>query len=121
MFQRIFLCLIIGLVSGNLKAQLDPFYFGSYINSDSTKMITVYTMDEVVDDCFIVEMDDFKQSKHWDGYGHCNGEDGRMELLFELSTSLKIPIEFGVLANGLKSMTLFHHGENSEVFLEKNE
>ena len=119
--QRIFLCLILSIVSRTLFAQLDPFYFGSYTNADSSTMITVYTMDEVVEDCFIVEMDNFDRSEHWEGYGHCSGEDGRIELLFDLSGSLRIPVEFGILPNGMKSLTLFRPGENSEVYLEKNE
>ncbi|MEY4604188.1 MAG: hypothetical protein RIT43_1480 [Bacteroidota bacterium] len=119
--RRIFLSVIIAVVSVPLNAQLDPFFFGSYVNADSSKSITVYTMDEVVDDCFIVEMDNIKESEHWEGYGHCNGEEGRMELLFERTASVTIPVEFGILANGLKSLTLFYPGENSEVFLEKNE
>ena len=118
---RVLGCLPFLLISGILSAQLDPFYFGSYVNSDSSRMITVYTMDEVVEDCFIVEMDNLTLSEHWEGYGHCSGEDGRIELLFDRPTLVRIPIEFSILNSGLKSLTIFPPGQNSEVYLEKNE
>jgi hypothetical protein len=104
-------------------SQLDPFYFGTYINSNETIKFTVYTMDEVVDDCFIVEKELLKEGlsiQHWNGYGHCNGEDGRMEFFLENSAS-KIPVEFNLLNDGLRSLTIFPLGANSEVYLEKNE
>ena len=103
--------------------QLDPFYFGTYVNPSETLSFTVYTMDEVAEDCFIVEKDLFKDGvsiQHWNGYGHCNGDDGRMEFQLENET-IKIPIEFNLLSNGLRSLTVFPAGQNSEVYMEKNE
>ena len=78
---------------------------------------------QLVEDCFIVEKDLLKEGfsvQHWSGYGHCNGDDGRMEILLE-NTDVKIPIEFNLLSEGTRSLTLFPPGSNSEVFLEKNE
>ena len=104
-------------------AQLDPFYFGTYVNKEETISFTVYTMDEVVEDCFIVEKDLLKDGlsvQHWNGYGHCNGDDGRMEFSLE-NSALKIPVEFNLLSGGKRSITLYPPGSNSEIYLEKNE
>jgi len=110
-------------VCSSLFSQLDPFYFGTYLNAAGNESYTVYTMDEVEEDCFIVENDlltNGTSTRHWEGYGHCNGDNGQMEILFE-ETNVKWPIEFSILNNGLRSLTLFKPGMNSEVFLEKNE
>ena len=103
--------------------QLDPFYYGTYVNKEETVSFTVYTMDEVAEDCFIVEKDLLKDGlsvQHWTGFGHCNGDDGRMEIVLE-NTDIKIPIEFNLLSGGTRSLTLFIPGANSEVYPEKNE
>jgi hypothetical protein len=121
--MKYFAVLLFLFSGGSIFSQLDPFYFGTYVNQEGTISYTVYTMDEVVEDCFIVEKDLLKEGlsvQHWNGYGHCNGDDGRMEILFEDST-LKIPIEFNLLSGGNRSLTLYPPGANSEVYLEKNE
>lgn len=110
-------------LSSTAYSQLDPFYFGTYVNVNETIMFTFYTMDEVVDDCFIVEKDSLKLGmsiQHWSGYGHCNGEDGQMEFLLE-NEDLIIPLEFNLLSSGKRSVTIFPPGEKSETYMEKNE
>ncbi len=121
--MKIVVLLIALLTSAVAVGQLDPFYFGTYVNASQTERYTIYTMDEVVEDCFIVEKDRLKEGRsvqHWTGFGHCNGDDGRTEILLE-NTDTKIPVEFGVLAGGLKSMTIYPPGTNSEIYLENNE
>jgi hypothetical protein len=121
--MKILFLFVLSSFSISAFAQLDPFYFGTYVNKEETISFTVYTMDEVVDDCFIVEKDLLKEGlslQHWSGYGHCNGDDGRMEILLE-NMDVKIPIEFNLLSGGSRSLTLFPPGSNSEVYLEKNE
>jgi hypothetical protein len=121
--MKIVLLWLVLVISIPCFSQLDPFYFGTYMNNTQTISYTVYTMDEVVDDCFIVEKDLWKDGisiKHWNGYGHCNGDDGRMELFLD-NAGIKIPIEFNLLSNGIRTLTIYPSDKNSEVYIEKNE
>jgi hypothetical protein len=73
-------------ILANSFAQLDPFYFGTYRSANALEKYTIYSMDEIEEDCFIVEYDRFQDAKvveHWGGYGHCDG-DGLYTLHFDL-------------------------------------
>jgi hypothetical protein len=104
-------------------AQLDPFYYGTYRSADASEKYTIYSMDEIEEDCFIVEYDRFQGAnviEHWNGYGHCDGEDGKLEV-FKQKGGKPIRIEFALLEMGVRSLTIFPINENSKVFLEFNE
>jgi hypothetical protein len=110
-------------IIANSFAQLDPFYFGTYKSADALEKYTIYSMDEIEVDCFIVEYDRFQGTKvveHWEGYGHCDGEGGKMEVFMQKGGK-PLRIEFAFLEKGIRSLTIFSDNDYSKVFLEFNE
>lgn len=110
MIMKQFLLVIFLLlqVSG-LFSQLEPQYFGTYKNEEGTAAYTVYTMDEVVSDCFVVEYVEYENGDvvfASTGFGHCEGEEGRLTILLD---ERKDPIEVGfeMYDDGSKIMKVF--------------
>lgn len=120
LFTSLIFTLIISLSS---LAQLDPFYFGTYVDDNFTEGYTIYTMDEVEEDCFLVEYEhyeNFESVYGASGFGHCEGENGNMEIQFENSDE-KVQVLFGIDEHGMKNLTI-KSGENSgKVFREYND
>ena len=92
-----------------LFAQLEPQYFGTYKNEEGTAAYTVYTMDEVVSDCFVVEYVEYENGDvvfASTGFGHCEGEEGHLTILLD---DRKDPIEVGfeMYDDGTKIMKVF--------------
>ena len=110
-------------ILANSFAQLDPFYFGTYRSANALEKYTIYSMDEIEEDCFIVEYDRFQDAKvveHWGGYGHCDGEDGKLEVFIQKGGQ-PIRIEFALLEMGIRSLIIHLESGNTKVFLEFNE
>ena len=78
-----FLQLVSLLTSFSVYAQLDPLFFGSYKDQLGQEMYSIYTMDEVAEDCFLVDYQQFENGqliRSSSGYGHCDGQNGHMEI-----------------------------------------
>jgi hypothetical protein len=110
------------IVSLQSFTQLDPFYFGTYIDDDFTAGFTIYTMDEVEADCFLVEFERYENYEtvfNVSGFGHCEGENGKLEIQFE-DAGLKTQVSFSVDEYGMKNMN-FHNGEFSGIIFREYE
>ena len=78
-----FLQLVSFLTSFSVYAQLDPLFFGTYKDPLGQEVYSIYTMDEVAEDCFLVDYQQFKNGqliRSSSGYGHCDGQNGHMEI-----------------------------------------
>lgn len=103
----------------NVSAQLDPFFYGTYTDAGMTKSYTVYSMDEVAEDCFLVEYEKYENYETVfgaSGSGKCDGKNGHMEIKLE-SSEYVLEVDFGLEDNGQKIMTIFN--EDSTVFVYK--
>lgn len=99
-------------------SQLEPEYFGTYKNEEGTAAFTVYTLDEVVSDCFVVEYLEYKDGNvvfASTGFGHCEGEEGHLTIRLE---DRKDPIEVGFekYEDGSKIMKVFQKDGSVEAF-----
>lgn len=116
-----FFALFFLLTSAN--AQLDPFFFGTYIDDGMTSSYTIYTMDEVTEDCFIVEFEKYENFQTVfgsSGYGHCDGENGHMEIRMETDPT-PLEVSFELDDSGFKFMTVYYNDSTIGVFKEFTE
>jgi hypothetical protein len=93
-------------------SQLDPQYFGSYVNEDMTNGFLIYTMDEVVSDCFLVEFEMYQGLETISsetGYGHCDGPNGHMEIQLESKGGQKLEVGFTVDEAGFNILTVYNN------------
>lgn len=122
--MRLFFCFLSTFLLSSMSfGQLDPFYFGTYIDDNFSAGYTIYTMDEVVDDCFLVEYERFENYQSVfgvSGFGHCEGENGVMEIQFE-DDDIKTQVAFKIDEHGLKSMTILSGEDAGKVYREYND
>jgi hypothetical protein len=107
--MRIFSVLLLLFLSAFSFGQLEPQYYGTYMNEDGTSAYTVYTMDEVVDDCFVVEYVEYGKGDivfASTGFGHCEGEAGHLLIQME-NADTSIQVGFEIDEDGLKVMKVF--------------
>jgi hypothetical protein len=121
--MKILIAVFFGFLIGNRAlSQLDPFYFGTYINKDFTESYTIYFLDETTDDCFLVEREKYEnyQTVYGEsGFGICE-EDGTTKIKLE-SAETPLIIEFEIAEDGLKIMSVdLGDGENM-LFTELSE
>jgi hypothetical protein len=84
--MRIFLAFVLVAFSSTAFSQLDEKYHGYYLSDEGNAEIAIYTLDEVMDDCFIADyivyapVNENNESAHEDdvfsGYGSCDGPNG---------------------------------------------
>lgn len=101
-----FFQLVSFLITFSVYGQLDPLFFGTYKDELGTEVYSIYTMDEVADDCFIVDYQQFENGqliRSTSGYGHCDGPNGHMEIKL-LDENFNQEVEFKVMNEGLKTM-----------------
>jgi hypothetical protein len=92
------------------------------MNQDHTAAYTIYTMDEIVDDCFVVEYEAYQEGDivfSNSGYGHCDGENGHLTLNMEKSVK-SIEVAFEQDEDGLRIMKVFIEDGSIQVFYEFN-
>jgi hypothetical protein len=93
-------------------SQLDPQFFGSYVNDEMTNGFLIYTMDEVASDCFLVEFEMYQGLETISsetGYGHCDGPDGHMEIQLESKGGRKLEVGFTVDEAGFNLLTVYNN------------
>lgn len=121
--KNIFSFLAFFILFQSANAQLDPLYFGTYIDDEMTSSYTIYTMDEVTEDCFIVEYEKYENFQTVfgsSGYGHCDGENGHMEIRMD-SDPIPIEVSFELDDSGFKFMTVYYKDSTAAVFKEFTE
>lgn len=102
-----FLCLIL---SQTAMAQLDAKYHGVYLSDEGNAQLVIYTMDEVMEDCFIADLTVFApvnenfESAHEDifysGYGSCDGPNGHWLINLERNgQNRKLEVSFSMKDN----------------------
>lgn len=101
-------------------SQLDPQFFGSYVNDDMTNGFLIYTMDEVASDCFLVEFELYQGLETISsetGYGHCDGPNGHMEIQLESKGGAKLEVGFTVDELGFNLLTVYNNdGTTTEYY-----
>ena len=99
-------------LSVHVWSQLDPAFYGTYSDSLLQESFTIYSMDEVAEDCFLVEYERYSNLQlvqSTSGYGHCHGPNGHMEIkLRELDSMWEVWFE--VSEAGEYTMTLYQNG-----------
>jgi hypothetical protein len=108
-FMRIFSALLLLFLSTFSFGQLEPQYYGTYKNEEGSAAYTVYTMDEVVDDCFVVEYVEYEDGDvifAATGFGHCEGDAGHLLVQME-NADTTIQVGFEIDDEGLKVMKVF--------------
>ena len=91
--------------------QLEPEFHGTYMAEDESASLTVYTMDEVVEDCFLVDYEvyeNFALIMSMSGYGSCDGPNGHWLMRFD-ETGLNLEVEF-TRQNGVPVIILHDPG-----------
>jgi hypothetical protein len=92
-------------------SQLDPQFFGSYVNDEMTNGFLIYTMDEVASDCFLVEFEMYQGLETISsetGYGHCDGPNGHMEIQLESKGGQKLEVGFALDEAGFNLLTVYN-------------
>lgn len=101
-------------------SQLDPQFFGTYVNDDMTNGFLIYTMDEVASDCFLVEFELYQGLETISsetGYGHCDGPNGHMEIQLESKGGAKLEVGFTVDELGFNLLTVYNKdGTTTEYY-----
>jgi hypothetical protein len=109
---------LIFFVNVHIWAQLDSKFYGTYGDSLLHETYTIYSMDEVAADCFLVEHERYVnlQLVHTSsGYGHCHGPNGHMEIkLRDIDSLLEVWFEENEL--GEHSLTVYNDGAIHRVF-----
>lgn len=118
--KAFFLIFAICFSSSFSFSQLDPQFFGSYVNEDLTNGFLIYTMDEVASDCFLVEFELYQGLETISsetGYGHCDGPNGHMEIQLESKGGAKLEVGFSVDEDGFNMLTVYNaDGTTSNYF-----
>jgi hypothetical protein len=102
----------------HVLAQLDPKFFGTYGDSLFQESYTIYSMDEVAEDCFLVEFErylNFQVVQSTSGYGHCHGPNGHMEVKLRDVDSF-LEVWFQESESGEQSLILYLDGSEPQVF-----
>lgn len=126
--KSILFALSLSLFFNYSYSQLDPKYFGTYIAEDELSFFTVYTMDEVVDDCFVIDFEVYENNEliyGASGFGSCDGPNGHWLIQLEGEKTPR-EIEFkeeegsGVVLILHEKGTLkeYYHFEESELIEE---
>lgn len=118
--RKILSFLTIFILATNVNAQLDPFFYGTYINSEKTFSYTIYSMDEVTDACFIVEFEKYENFQTvfgTSGFGQCDSENNRMEIILD-NEEKPFEVEFGVADDGTKILSFIHDDDIATLFSE---
>jgi hypothetical protein len=116
--MRFITSLLLTLLSTISFGQLEPQYFGTYKNDDGSAAYTVYTMDEVVDDCFVVEFVEYEDGDivfAATGFGHCEGEAGHLLVQMENADTI-IQVGFEIDDEGTKVMKVFNKDGSVEPY-----
>lgn len=117
-----FLCLIL---SQTVTAQLDAKYHGVYLSDDGNAQFVIYTMDEVMEDCFIADLTVFApenenfESAHKDifysGYGSCDGPNGHWLINLERNgQNRKLEVSFSMKDNN--PLLTVHTGDKKTTY-----
>jgi len=118
--KSFFLILAICFSSAFSFSQLDPQFFGSYVNEELTNGFLIYTMDEVASDCFLVEFEMYQGLETISsetGYGHCDGPNGHMEIQLESKGGAKLEVGFTVDELGFNLLTVYNNdGTTTEYY-----
>lgn len=118
--KKIINLLLLFFLITNVNAQLDPFFYGTYINSEKTASYTIYSMDEVTEVCFIVEFEKYENFQTVfgaSGFGHCDTENNRMEISLD-NEEKPFEVVFGIEDDGTKTLTFFHEDNTTILFKE---
>lgn len=118
--KKILSFLMLFVLISNVNSQLDPFYFGTYINLEKTSSYTIYSMDEVTEACFIVEFEKYENQQTVfgaSGFGHCESENSGMEIILDTDEK-PLKVVFGIEDDGTKIMTFYEEDSSIIVFRE---
>lgn len=103
----------------NSFSQMDPSFYGRYMDKDYTIGYTVYALDEDTENCFLVEFEqyDYEEIIYGDsGIGVCNEETGGLQFFFE-STAESLDVVFGMDEYNFKTLTIkFNSGETKVLY-----
>lgn len=111
--------LVVSLFSFSVYGQLDPMFFGTYKDNLGKEVYSIYTMDEVAEDCFLVDYQQFENGeliRSSSGYGHCDGPNGHMEIKL-IDEDDNQEVAFQVSVDGVKSMIKYDQKGETKTFL----
>ena len=119
--MRIFLVVVLAIISSTAFSQLDAKYHGYYLSDEGNAEIAIYTLDEVMEDCFIADYrvyapeNENNESAHEDdvfsGYGSCDGPNGHWLINFDNSgRKLTLEVSFEMV-NKIPVLTVYRGKE----------
>ncbi len=118
--MRIFFAFIGLLLSHSVLAQLDAKYHGLYLSDEGNAELSIYTLDDVVEDCFIADytvyapVNENGESAHEDvvysGYGSCEGPNGHWLINVE-NNGQKLSLEVSFAMNGTYPTLTVYQGK----------
>ena len=105
--MKIFSVFTFLILCQSMLAQLDEKYHGVYLSDEGNAELVIYTLDEVMEDCFIAELtvyapvNDNFESAHEDlfysGYGSCDGPNGHWLINLERNgQTRKLEVSFSM-------------------------
>jgi hypothetical protein len=112
--------LVFLILSHSVLSQLDEKYHGIYLSDEGNSDLAIYTLDDVLEDCFIADytvyapVNENGESAHEDfvysGYGSCDGPNGHWLINLE-SDGRKITLEVSFSMSDLGPALTVYQGK----------
>jgi hypothetical protein len=123
--MRNFLVCVLVIISATAYSQLDAKYHGVYLSDEGNAQFVIYTLDDVVKDCFIADLTVFApvndnfESAHEDvfysGYGSCDSPNGRWSINLERNGQYrKMEVSFSMKDNN--PLLTVHVGDKKTTY-----
>ncbi|MEN9401093.1 MAG: hypothetical protein RL632_2196 [Bacteroidota bacterium] len=123
--MRIFLVSVLAIISSTAYSQLDEKYHGYYLSDKGNAEIAIYTIPEMVEDCFFADyrvyapVNENNESAHEDdiysGFGSCVGPNGHWLINLE-SNGRKLTLEVSFSMNGKNPVLTLYKGKEKTTF-----
>lgn len=123
--MRIFLPFVLLMIRSSVFSQLDEKYHGYYLSDEGNAEIAIYTLDEVMEDCFIADytvyapVNENGESAHDDfvysGYGSCDGPNGHWLINLE-NNGRKLTLEVSFAMDGKNPVLTVYKGKEKINF-----
>jgi len=117
--------LVFLILSQSVLSQLDEKYHGLYLSDEGNAEIAIYTLDDVMEDCFIADytvyapVNENGESAHEDvvysGFGSCDGPNGHWLINVE-SNGRKLTLEVSFSMNDENPVITVYQGNKKMTF-----
>jgi hypothetical protein len=123
--MRNFLSFVLSIITSTVFSQLDAKYHGFYLSDLGNAEIAIYTLDDVMEDCFIADYrvyapenengDSAHEDDVFSGFGSCDGPNGHWFINFD-NNGRKLSLEVSFAMVGKNPVMTVYNGKEKVNF-----